>query len=908
MVNKKNNQLNAHSLAALPIAALAVDDMAKITFWNEAMEALTGQSAASVLGKKIWRGFSATRTNTPVDTALAEGELVAEQFAITHSESGNVVNVQFSVNPVFEEGDEDPKGAVATLVEASSNADQQGQIDAISKSQAVIEFELDGTVITANDNFLGALGYQLSEVEGKHHRQFVDGEYARSADYVQFWKALGRGEFQSGEFRRIGKQGQDVWIQASYNPILDQQGKVVKVVKFAVDITAQKQQNADYQGQIEAVGKSQAVIEFKMDGTIIGANENFLGALGYGLDEIQGKHHSMFAEPVFARSVEYKQFWEALGRGEFQAGEFKRIGKGGKDVWIQASYNPILDLNGKPFKVVKYATNVTAQKLQNADYQGQIEAVGKSQAVIEFNMDGTILTANDNFLQTLGYRLEEIAGKHHRMFVESHFAGGREYQNFWEALGRGEYQSAEYLRVGKGGREVWIQASYNPILDLNGKPFKVVKYATNITDQKRQAAQSASDLTAYREEIERVLTLCKTGELSERGDLGKLSEFYRPMMQGINEVIQALVDPVNEASAVLAQLATQDLTARMVGEYLGDHATVKSNVNQTAAALENAMLQVSQSAGQLSSTSGQISSGSQSLAQGTNEQASSLEEVSSTVEQLSAMTDQNAANANQATGLSQNARETAQSGQKGMGQLSEAIDRIKNSADQTSKIIKTIDEIAFQTNLLALNAAVEAARAGDAGKGFAVVAEEVRSLAQRSAQAAKNTADLIEESVKNANSGVRLSETVATQLNEIVNGSVKVNDIVTEIAAASAEQSKGISQINTAISSVNQITQQNAANSEQSASAAEELSAQAGELATMVGLFKLTGSISAGGQPQGGQAPGAYANFQAQPMFAAAPIGHAIPAPVAVGQAGAGGAVRTAAAVIPLTANELKNF
>ena len=220
-----------------------------------------------------------------------------------------------------------------------------------------------------------------------------------------------------------------------------------------------------------------------MDGTIITANENFLKTMGYSLAEIQGKHHSMFVEPAMRESAEYREFWAKLNRGEYSAAEYKRIGKGGKEVWILASYNPILDERKKPFKVVKFATDVTEQKLSTANLAGQIAAIGKSQAVIEFNMDGTIITANENFLGAMGYTLDEIRGRHHSMFVESSEREGAGYREFWARLNRGEYQAAEYKRIGKGGKEVWIQASYNPILDLNNKPYKVVKYATDVTQQ-----------------------------------------------------------------------------------------------------------------------------------------------------------------------------------------------------------------------------------------------------------------------------------------------------------------------------------------------------------------------------------------------------------------------------------------
>jgi methyl-accepting chemotaxis protein len=361
--------------------------------------------------------------------------------------------------------------------------DALAQAAAISKSQAVIEFNMDGTIITANPNFLDAMGYQLPEIAGKHHSMFMPGETRNSVEYRAFWADLNLGKYKAGEFKRLGKGGRAVWIQASYNPILDASGKAMKVVKFASDVTSQKIRNMEDAGKIAAIGRAQAVIEFKLDGTIITANENFLGAVGYSLAEIAGKHHSMFIAPTERESRDYREFWAALNRGEFRSGEYKRSGKGGKEVWILASYNPILDDAGKSFKVVKFASDITAEKLKAADFAGQIEAIGKSQAVIEFNMDGVVLNANQNFLATLGYALSEIQGKHHQMFMPAEARDSAEYREFWKGLNRGRFQSGEYQRIGKGGREVWIQASYNPINDLNGKPYKVVKYASDVTAQ-----------------------------------------------------------------------------------------------------------------------------------------------------------------------------------------------------------------------------------------------------------------------------------------------------------------------------------------------------------------------------------------------------------------------------------------
>jgi methyl-accepting chemotaxis protein len=365
----------------------------------------------------------------------------------------------------------------------SAARDALAQAQAVSKSQAVIEFNMDGTIITANRNFLDAMGYRLEEIQGKHHSMFVAPARRDSAAYREFWANLNRGSFQSGEFKRIGKGGKDVWIQGAYNPIPGRDGEPVKVIKFATDITARKIRGMEDEGKIAAIGRSQAVIEFNLDGTIVTANDSFLRLLGYTLAEIVGKHHDLFVEPAARDGAAYRAFWASLSRGEFQSEEYKRIGKGGKEVWILATYNPILDDTGKPFKVVKFASDVSEQKQKTANLAGQIEAIGKSQAVIEFGMDGKVLTANQNFLSALGYSLGEIQGRHHSMFVTPAERDTGAYRAFWDSLNRGDYQTGEYQRVGKGGKDVWIQASYNPILDLNGKPYKVVKYATETTAQ-----------------------------------------------------------------------------------------------------------------------------------------------------------------------------------------------------------------------------------------------------------------------------------------------------------------------------------------------------------------------------------------------------------------------------------------
>ncbi len=346
----------------------------------------------------------------------------------------------------------------------SAAANAIAQAAAIGKSQAVIEFNLDGTIITANQNFLDALGYRLDEIQGKHHSMFVEPGERDSAEYRAFWANLNRGEYQAAEYKRLAKGGREIWIQASYNPIFDRSGKPCRVVKFATDITAQKIRSMEDAGKLAAISRAQAVIEFNLDGTIITANENFLAAVGYSLAEIQGKHHSMFVSPAERDSAAYREFWASLSRGEFQSAEYKRYRQGRQgdlDSGVLQS-DPRRCWQAVQGGEIRFRRQ--RAEIEGRRFPGQVEAIGKSQAVIEFNMDGTIITANENFLGAVGYRLDEIQGKHHSHVRGRRPSRGDAYREFWASLNRGEFQSAEYKRVGKGGREIWIQASYNPIL------------------------------------------------------------------------------------------------------------------------------------------------------------------------------------------------------------------------------------------------------------------------------------------------------------------------------------------------------------------------------------------------------------------------------------------------------------
>ncbi|MBX3304019.1 MAG: MCP four helix bundle domain-containing protein [Nitrospira sp.] len=438
-----------------------------------------------------------------------------------------------------------------------------------------------------------------------------------------------------------------------------------------------------------------------------------------------------------------------------------------------------------------------ALKVQAAELSGVTNAIGRAQACIEFNVDGTIITANENFLGCLGYSLQEITGQHHRMFCDPAYASSAEYPVFWQKLNRGEFDAGQYQLVGKGGKEIWIQASYNPILDANGKVYKVVEFATDITAQKRAQV-----------EMEHL---------------------------------------VADAQAVLGRLATNDLTEEMAGTYQGELDKIKLSINAVVHNLSCTIATVHETAESVLSGAEEITKGNEDLSQRTSEQASALEETSASMEEMTSTVKQNADNAKQANQLAASARDTADKGGAVTKRAVDAMGEINKSSKKIADIITVIDEIAFQTNLLALNAAVEAARAGEHGRGFAVVAAEVRNLAQRSATAAKEIKGLINESIQRVNDGSELVNQSGKTLEEIVGSVKRVTDIIAEITAASQEQASGIDQVNKAIMQMDETTQQNAALVEETTSASQSMKEQIKGLLQQIKVFKV--------KERGGESP-----------------------------------------------------
>ena len=536
--------------------------------------------------------------------------------------------------------------------------------------------------------------------------------------------------------------------------------------------------------RFEAVSASYALIWFSPDGTIRGANENFCKTFGYAAAEIIGKHHRIFVDTATAASPAYQQFWQDLASGKPKKEQARRNTKAGTEIWTAETYQPILS-HGRVTEILEVATDITESKLRALHNASKLASLDRSLAVIEFSLDGTIIEANDNFCKTMGYEATEIKGRKHAMFCDATYAASADYAAHWDRLRRGEFVSDAFHRKGKGGADIWIQASYNPIMDADGKIYRVIKFATDIT---------------------------------------------------------ARMKSVDTLSKAIGRFADGDLSTSITEPFVPDMERTRADLNGAFARLCTTVSEIAGGAEEIAATAASLRESAQNISKRTEQQASSIEETAAALEEMTQVVADANSRATEAGNLARETRKSAEQSGEIVKSAVDAMGQIDASSREISNIISVIDEIAFQTNLLALNAGVEAARAGEAGKGFAVVAQEVRELAQRSANAAKEIKALIVKSGEQVRTGVDLVARTGTALTEIVERVRTVDGNVAAIVDASKEQASGIRSISHAINVLDQGIQQNAATVEEQSAASDGMAGKAEGLSALLGQFKTSGS------------------------------------------------------------------
>ncbi len=942
---------------------------------------------------------------------------------------------------------------------ASTALKDDGYAKAVNNSFSVVEFDTQGNILTANNLFLQLMGYEFAEVKDKHHRIFVDSVYARSEEYKNFWLDLKKGQFESGTFKRFTKNGGEVWLSGSYTPIFDESGAVEKIIKIAIDVSKERQHNNDMQSQLEAIDKTTVVVEFDLEGRILKVNDLFEKLFSYSKDEVLGSHHQLLVTEEEKYSNEYKQFWLKLRKGEFVSGEFTRLTKNGQKIWIQGSYSPVLDLNGLPYKVVKYAINVTTQKLLEKEVQAQLEmarateeelrqngeelqatqdalrenlekvfeaqeqlavrereitaiaqrfesvlqgctdavvtsnqagdieffnkaaeklwgytqeeiigknvrilmpeahahqhdtyinnylqtgtakvtgsgrklealtksgqkvpinltiseskigdkslftaflrnitdeslmkkqqdetekvlrenlemlgatqaqlqereqemaaqltAINSAFGFVEFTPKHEIVYANDIFLNLMGYTLDEIRGRNHSIFIDEEYANSADYEAHWASVLSGVAQVRNnFKRINKQGKEVWLSATYSPIMDENGKIVKIIKLANDVTsfnvslqavskflnelkngnfavefdleENKIQGeiASMVKDNIALRntlqsivKEMNRVVNLAgEEGVLSERLQLDNVSGSWKELVTSVNFLLSAISQPIMEINRVVLGLSMGDLTQKFDIDAKGDIADMVNalriafrNLNELLKNIEVGAKYVAKASGDMlnksesmKSNTTEVATAIQQMADGAQEQAARTDESSRLVETILKSSNEMATKAGIIDKSAENGQKSCLEGLKiistvvsSMSEIaksanftSTSIEALSNRSDEISRTLNVITDIASQTNLLALNAAIEAARAGDAGRGFAVVAEEIRKLAEDSRRSAIEIEKVIKDVQKDVNLANRAIEKMQLNVENGNTATLQAQDVFNDINRYSSQ-------------------------------------------------------------------------------------------------------------------------
>jgi PAS domain S-box-containing protein len=478
---------------------------------------------------------------------LQEGLPQTEEFKRI-TKDGREIWLNASYTPV-----KDVKGRPYKVIELAVDITEQkklsmdfkGELEAINKTNAVVEYDIEGYITHANNIFLQLMGYRLNEIKGKHHSVLVDTKDPVTVQYLQDWKTLTRGKSLSGEFQYINKAGEKVWVRSSYNPILDLNGQPYKILNFAQDVNDVKTYEAELKenasvlqnqkteleqnqlaltGQMTAINTALATAEFDMDGKILEVNNIFLDALKYNVYELKDQKDTILLEDGAEDLATYKKFWSELRRGIPQIGEFRRVAKDGNSVWLNATFTPVKDITGVPYKVIQLATVITQQKVQNMDYEGQMSAINKSNLVIEFDMKGYILHANQRFLDLMQYKLVELVNKNHNIFVDDFTKTSDDYKTLWDKLFNGEYVSGRFRRIKKDGTEIWFSGTYNPIFDLNGEPYKIVKFAQDITEVKYFEVKARQNTRKLKKRTDELLKANQAIEENRMKDQARIEE------------------------------------------------------------------------------------------------------------------------------------------------------------------------------------------------------------------------------------------------------------------------------------------------------------------------------------------------------------------------------------------------
>lgn len=711
--------------------------------------------------------------------------------------------------------------------------DALSKLNAISRVQAVIEFNLDGTIITANDNFLTVVGYSLEEIQGKHHSMFVESEYANSIEYKQFWKQLNNGEFLSGQFKRINKKGEEVWINASYNPLFDENGKVYKIIKYAIDGTELRhQQQAATRLQVAVDGAQTPMIMINRDFEITYANHATIELLQKYQAEFKQQWPTFDVNKVMGICID--MFHKNPAHQRKMLADPKNLPYKTtitiNELKFDLTVTAQMDLEGNYIGNTLEWQDVTEAKKKETEVARLQSAVNGAQANLMLcDEDLNITYANPAVVEMLRKRQNELRAIWPGLDVEN--LVGQNIDQFHKDPSHQRRLLADISRlpakadIKVGDLEFSVNAT--AVLDAKGNYMGNMVEWRDITEEKDAERQ-----------IENLIVGASQGKLDSRLDPDMYSGFMKTLSTSINSLMDAVVEPLNESTRVIESLSDGDLTQTMDGEFNGQFLTMQTAVNSSIGNLLKMLGEIRENANSINTSANEIAQGNMDLSQRTEEQASSLEETASSIEELTGTVKQNADNAQQANQLATSARGEAEKGGEVVSNAISAMGEINQASKKIADIIGVIDEIAFQTNLLALNAAVEAARAGEQGRGFAVVAAEVRNLAQRSAGAAKEIKTLINDSVQKVEEGSKLVDESGSTLEEIVNSVQKVSDIIAEIAAASSEQSSGIDQINKAVSQMDEMTQQNASLVEEAAAASESMDEQAKGLLSLISFFK----------------------------------------------------------------------